>query len=345
LENVLHDPAPIAWALKHPGVFYSTCLAVFFLAALLWWLLPLLQRRPSARKGLRTDLTLFYTGSVVAAGIIGAIIQFQANVERDQQQQRFTLSSENAKRFDSAVGQLQKHSDLVELGAVNALGELSKQDGFYWSSIAMLSAYLRHAVRASDGINSAVVAGAFYILSVRNWESRNSEPFPLDFSSLNLKGLHYSQLQLWGSNFQLSDLSGAILPGAKFESADFSCANFENAIFQPSYLQNATDPAELGPKLANANFRNANLIAVLFKSSSVDVENACFEGANLGGADISGFDLSKVTGLDLNQIRSTKKHPDVSDDFHPKPCMAFKDLCPTNIQYQTPPASRAKKGD
>jgi hypothetical protein len=93
------------------------------------------------------------------------------------------------------------------------------------------------------------------------------------------------------------------------------------------------------------NFRNANLIAVLFKSSSVNVENACFEGATLTDADISGFDLSKVTGLDVNPIRSTKKHPVVSDDFRSKPCMAFKDQCPSNVQYLTPPVGRTVMSD
>ena len=183
LETTVHDAAPIALALKNPGVFYSICLAVFILAALLWWLSPLFQKSPSARKGLRTDLSLFYTGSVVAFGIIGAIIQFQSNIQRDQQQQRLALSSENAKRFDGAIKQLQKQSDLSELGAIYTLGELSRQDGFYGPSIAMLSANLRHAVQVSNKvIDSPVVAGSLHILSERDWESRNSEPFPLYFS-------------------------------------------------------------------------------------------------------------------------------------------------------------------
>jgi hypothetical protein len=136
METAVHDAAPIVLALTYPGTFYSICLALFVAAAFLWWLLPSLQKRPSARKGLRTDLSLFYTGSVVAFGIIGTMIQFQSNIQRDQQQQRLALSSENAKRFDGAVKQLQKISDISALSAIYTLAELTKQDGFYWPSIA-----------------------------------------------------------------------------------------------------------------------------------------------------------------------------------------------------------------
>jgi len=331
METAVHDAAPIVLALTYPGTFYSICLALFVIAALLWWLLPSLQKRPSAQKGLRTELSLFYTGSVVAFGIIGTMIQFQSNIQRDQQQQRLALSSENAKRFDGAVKQIQKQSDISALGGIYTLGELTKQDGFYWPAVALLNAYLRHAAQAPGGdVNRAEIANSLHVLSERNWEYRKGEPFPLDFSSLNLKGLRFSELKLWGSNFRNSNLSDVFLPGAKMEGTDFYCVNFEGANFQKSYLHKPTGPAELGPKLNSTNFRNAMLNEVAFKQneySFVDVEGTCFEGANLTGADIRGFDLSKAAGLTRDQILSSKEHPEVSGDFRSQSCRPFRDLC------------------
>jgi uncharacterized protein YjbI with pentapeptide repeats len=358
MQETLVSSGPVALVLKHPGLFYSACFVVLAVAALVWWILPRLQKLPAEKSGLRRDLSLFYTGSVIAAGVIGAIIQFQANIERDQQQQaitlsqfqqqqKLTLSAENAKRFDGAVKRLQGQSDLQALGAIYTLRELSTQEGFYWPSTTMLNAYLRSALVALDDVNSAAIVGALYILSTRDWEARNADPFPLDFSRLNLRGLHFSKLQLWGNDFQFSNLAEAILPGAKLEGADFSCANFEKADFEQNSLQNATDPAELSSKLRGANFRYAILRNVIFKKDNgwVNVENACFENADLAHADISGFDLSNVTGLTVEQINSTDQHPVVPPAFQSKPCVAFEALCKLNAMYSSSslPAHRQMK--
>ena len=332
METISRGPAPIALALEHPWPFYSLCISVFLVAAFLWWWLPTREKHVSAKKALRTDLSLFFTGSVVAAGILGAIIQFQSNVDREHQQQRLSLSSENAKRYDGAVTRLGKTSQFSRLAAVYTLGELSKQDGFYWPSIAILSAHLKQALRETESVNNVEVHSILNILSKRTWDARNGDPFPLDFSFTDWEGLQFSQLLLWGNNFQFANFSNAILPGAKLESADLHCANFEQANFLSSFLHDPTGPAELGPKLENANFRMAKLNAVTFKSSSVNVENACFEGADLAGADISGFDLTKVAGLSVEQINSTKSHPVVPANFRPKPCQRFDELCPRNAK-------------
>jgi uncharacterized protein YjbI with pentapeptide repeats len=259
------------------------------------------------------------------------MIQFQSNIQRDQQTQRHALSSENAKRFDSAVKQLREKSDFAALGAIFTLGELSKQDGFYWPSVALINAYLRQETQVPHAdSNRAVIVSSLNMLSQRDWRYRDGEPSPLDFSSLSLKGLLFSEPRLWGSNFRFTDLSGAILPGAKMEGTDFHCANFEGANFQESSLYNTTGATELGPKLSSANFRNANLSNVIFKRNEyhfVDVENACFEGATLTGADISGFDLDKVTGLTPEKIQTAKVRPDVPATYSSKPCQSYRDLC------------------
>jgi len=317
---------PIALALKHPWIFYSRGLALFFVAAVAWWQLTNRLKSHSARKALRTDLSLFYTGAVVALGIIGAVVQFQSNIERDQRQQRLALSSENAKRFDIVVAQLQKASDSARLGALYSLAELSRQDGFYWPSIVQLTAYLRHVAQGST-TNPAEMHHLLYLLSERDeghWEYRFSEPFPLDLSFLNLKDLKLSGAKLYGMNFRNTDFSGSILPGADLAHSDLACANFENANFYPGYLHATTGAAKLGPKLSFANFRNAWLDGVEFKEG-VDVEGACFEGARLQGADISGFDLKKARGLRKSQIESSKGNPRAPADFEELSCSPVKE--------------------
>jgi uncharacterized protein YjbI with pentapeptide repeats len=348
-ENNIHAWGPITFALENPHYFYPILLITFLIAAGIWWWWPYYrsrsdfsknsEKRGAAEASLRKDLSLFYTGSVIALGIVGAVIQFQANIERDHRQQRNTLSAENAKRFDAAVAQLQ-NTPLSILGAISSLSELAKQDGFYWSAVSEVHEYLREAIQKGSNINRAEIHNAFLVLSERDistWRNRLKEPFPLDFSALDLGNLKFSRLKLEGSDFQNTNFYGTILPGADFVGADFRCANFENSHLEPSYLYEYTKPTALGPKLAQVNFRNSFLNDVIFKpdhdddrkGAIVDTTDACFEGAHLDGADISHYDVTNVSGLTLDQIGQTKFPPSNLHDFKFKPCKPFKDLCPT----------------
>jgi uncharacterized protein YjbI with pentapeptide repeats len=347
-DTDVHAWSPVILALQHPGYFYPIGLGFFVVAAILWWWLPEyasrqkfptdVEKAQTARTALRSDLTLFYSGSVIVLGIIGAIVQFQANIERDQRQQRLTLASDNGKLFANAVKQLQEKSDLSQLGAIYNLSELMKQEGFYWPSVTQLNEFLRQAVQTAKGeVNRAEIVNSIYVLSERDNRGgnpmllRDAEPFPLNFFALNLSGLAFSELKMWSANFQNANLSSTILPGAKLGSGDFSCANFEGANLTPSSLYKGTDPTELGAKLGNANFRKARLANVLFQKDHgvVNVENACFEGADITNADISGFDLSKAAGLTKEQIALSGSHPAVPADFKVLSCKSFESLCPS----------------
>jgi uncharacterized protein YjbI with pentapeptide repeats len=275
------------------------------MAALVWWVLP----RWAAKKyhdgttasketevAARTNLTLVYGGAVVVFGIIGAVIQFQSNLERDHLQRRSALSAQNSRRYDAAIAQLEKNTALTKLAGIASLAELTKQEGFYWHAVASLHTFLRRELdkeRPKEGINRAEVTNALLALSERDvgvWNNRFSEPFPLDFSGLNLSGLRFSGLMLWGSDFNHANLTGVTLPGAKFEGIDFECANLQGADFRRSSLHVATDPTELGPKLMGVNFRHARLNEVVFKRNEnyngglVNTEDACFEDADLTGS-------------------------------------------------------------
>jgi uncharacterized protein YjbI with pentapeptide repeats len=347
-EADVHAWSPVVLALEHPQYFYPILLLAFCLAAGLWWFLPHFfagrsfprdsKHRQEAESSLRKDISLFYTGSVVVFGVLGAVIQFQANIERDHQQQMAALSAENAKRFDQAVTNLESNSPLANLGAISALTGLMRQNGFYWTSVAELNEFLRQAVSVvpkDATINRVAILNAFLALSTRDegiWNNRFHEPFPLDFSRLNLGGLLFSQLRLWGSNFRHTNLSGSYLPGASMEGTDFNCANFEKAQLQRSSLSDDTPPTKLGPKLARANFTGAVLDNVQFITDSnkkVDIEDTCFAGASLVGADISGFDLTQVAGLTREQIDKTQFHPAIPPNFEAKSCRPFADLCPS----------------
>jgi len=265
------------------------------------------------------------------------MIQYQSNIQRDQQQQRLALSAENAKRFDGAVKQLQKNSDISALGAIYSLGELTKQDGFYWPSVTQLTAYLGHVAREKnssaietdkDRSNRTEIQHLLHVLSERDkdhWKYRFSEPFPLDLASLSLRDLRFSGLKLWGSNFRRTDFSGSILPGANLAYSDLYCANFESAIFQRGYLHVETDSAKLGPKLSRANFKNANLNGVDFGKDAVDVEGTCFEKASFNDADINGFNLTTARGLTRQQVEASKGKPKVPPDFQELSCVCFMD--------------------
>jgi hypothetical protein len=350
-DTNVHAWTPIILALEHPEYFYPVFLVVFLIAAGIWWWWPYYQatryfptaaeKRQAAESALRKDLTLFYTGSVVVFGIIGAVIQFQANLERDHRQQRASLSAENAKRFDGAVTQLQSGLPLSTLGGIFALSELMTQEGFYWQTVAEIQEYVRRAIQNAKGnINTAEIHNALRTLSERDagfWVNRFSEPFPLDFSGIDLSNLKFSRLKLWGSDFQNTNLSGAELPGAMMEGTEFHCADFENAHLEMSYLHESTDPTELGPNLTRTNFRNAYLFNVRFKpdhnddrkGTYVDTSDSCFQGANLDGADISHFDLTNAPGLTREQINKTQFHPVIPEGFQPILCNSFKSLCPT----------------
>lgn len=244
------------------------------------------------------------------------------------------MSAQNATRFDNAVTQL-KSTDLPLqiLGAISIFTDLIKQDGFYWPTVAEVTEYLRLAARQKGDINRPEVINALVLISERDWLMQSAEPFPLDFSVLDLHNLQFTTLQLWGSNFRDANLSGAILPGAKLEGADLFCGNLQNAQFQMSSLSKATTPSELGPKLANVNFRNANLSNVVFKpdaNGGVETDGACFEGANLKDADISHLDLRNVPGMALEQIQMTNKQsrPTVPVNFVKRQCESFSVQCP-----------------
>jgi uncharacterized protein YjbI with pentapeptide repeats len=349
----IHAWAPVILALQYPGIFYPVLIGLFFAAAGLWWWLhsPFIgnRRHPRARiraqaveDRFRKDLSLFFAGSVVVFGIIGTLIQFQANLEREHQQRRAALSAENTKLFDGAVQHLQSKSPISQLGAIFTFSQLIKQEGFYWTTVSELSAFLRDSLINRDtskqDINRSEIHNAFYVLSERDrvsWTGRQSEPFPLDFSGLNLSGFKFSGLRFWGSDFQ-NNFSKAFLPGALFEGADLFCANLENAVFRMSSLFGPTEPSELGPKLGRVNFRNTDLGYVKFMkpvnapTSWLNLDDACFEGAKLDGADISIFGsvLNKAAGLTREQIQTAKIRPAVPNDFQPRVCKEFKTLCP-----------------
>ena len=217
------------------------------------------EKKLAVETPLRKDISIFFGGSVVAFGLIAALIQFQANLERearqqratraqmqanterDQRQQRATLASENIKLFDKAVGLLNSKSMTPQLGGIYAFSELIKQEGFYWPAVAQLTAFLRQkllpvgAKVGPDTIrNRFEIFSALHVLSERDkvsWEGRTMEPIPLDLSGLNLSELKFSDLRLWGSSLRYTDLSGAIIPGALLEDADLYCANMEGASF------------------------------------------------------------------------------------------------------------------
>jgi uncharacterized protein YjbI with pentapeptide repeats len=342
-EIEIHSWSPVVWALQHPQYFYPGLGIIFLLAAITWWCVPYFlsrrsfpdnpSKRQAAETSLRTALTLFYTGSVVALGIIGAVIQFQANLERDFRQQQLALSAENAKRFDNAVERLRSTSaPLQNLSALSAFSNLIKQDGFYWPTVAEVLEYFRLIVQQGGDVNRPEISNALWILSTREWSKQSTEPFPLDFSGLDLHNLTFSGLQLWGTNFQNTNLSGAILPGAKLEGADLFCADLQNTRFEKSSLFQETAAAELGSKLANVNFRNANLSNVVFKHNSegsVDTTGACFEGAIMDDADISHFDLQNVSGLTIHQIEATRREnrPVLPPNFTLRNCQPFEEIC------------------
>jgi uncharacterized protein YjbI with pentapeptide repeats len=339
--------SPVLLALEYPQYFYPILILGFSVAAVAWWLVPQYSarrwyptdpaNRQAAESSFRRDLSLFYTGSVVVLGILGAVIQFVATLDRNHQQEVDTLSATNSTSFSQAITNLQLDSPLAVLSAISALSALAHQDGFYWGSTVELNELLREAIPKRD-VNSLEIHNALYVLSQRDagiWTNRLNEPFPLDFSNLNLSGLKFSSLMLWGSDFRYANLSGSYLPGTLMEGTDFTCTNFEGANLKMSTLYAPTHASEIGPKLEKANFRHADLSNVQFmgdKNNNLEMytTDACFDEATLDGADLSHFDLTAPSGLAPDKIKRAKSYPPIPAGFNEKPCMPFHDLCPTN---------------
>lgn len=101
--------------------------------------------------------------------------------------------------------------------------------------------------------------------------------FRCNINGSNLENIDLSKAYLDESNFQDSNLSGAV-----FEGASLWRVNFENAILTEANLSSKT---ELRTDLRQVNFRNA------------DLRRAILAGANLGRADLSGANLE---GADLS---------------------------------------------
>jgi hypothetical protein len=244
-ETQVHAWSPVIWALQSPQYFYPILGGLFVIAALIWWCAPyfLARRafqRQAAEASLRTALTLFYTGSVVALGIVGAVIQFQANLERDFNQQQHTLSADNAKRFNEAVTHLKSAgSPLETLSAVTTFSDLINQNGFYWPTVAEVLVFLRLAVQQGGDVNRPEIANALQLLSSRDWNKQGTEPFPLDLSDLDLHNLKFSSLQLWGTDFQNTNLSNAILPGAKLERSGLIMCELAKRTFRDELIISA----------------------------------------------------------------------------------------------------------
>ena len=100
-----------------------------------------------------------------------------------------------------------------------------------------------------------------------------------------------------------------------------------------SSLHRETAPSEVGPNLGQVNFRGADLRGVKFMkpknvvTSWLDVLEACFEGAQLDGADISVIDLQKADGLTADQIKSAAAYPPLPANFQKRDCKAYAKLC------------------
>lgn len=287
---------PVSWALLHPTLFYLGLAVVMLAVAALWWLLPpwvagaryfgtISKRDAAAESEFRRNLTLFLSGGAVALGIIGAIVQFQANIEKDQRQQRAALAAQNTKRFNEVIKQLAEKSPPVAetLAAVLNLSVLMGQDDFYWPATIQLNAFVRERANTKDrDINRVDVKSAILAISERNWTMQKSEPFPLDFRGTDFSGLTFQNLKFWGLDFQGANFTDSALPGANFSGADLSGANFSGADFFGLLHGKELQPAKMGAKLEKANFQCADLRGVEIEGEAdLNVAGACFNGAKM----------------------------------------------------------------
>lgn len=115
----------------------------------------------------------------------------------------------------------------------------------------------------------------------RGWDSLHA----VDFSGVNLKNANLSNTYFeagWGD----VRFDGANLEGANFEGAQFVMRNYKEGI-----------------TFEGANLRGANFHGASFRNLG-DEGRITFKDADITGADFSGVDLSDVSGLTAEQLRS-----------------------------------------
>lgn len=322
-------------------------LLIFLLigGSFIWWTLPskLSNKRYNNAENTpekisfenesRKTLSTFLTGISVAIGVIGAIVQFGYTAAHEKEQAESARHAEKISLLQSAANQLREvPASLSErLAGISSLSYLLQDKEFYWPSVLSINTYIRYRLLNISETNSIDVHEAFRVLSMRHilgsLSDREHEPFPLRFDELALSNLEMSDLWMWGADFRFANLSNAVLPGAKLKNTDFTCANLFNADFRPGILHKKTDPAEIGPALELANFRNAKLCNVRF-TKSVNLKDACFEGADLKNVQIDNPEEFKdARGLSETQLRDIGLLP---DHYQYKPCLSYpewRDKC------------------
>lgn len=123
--------------------------------------------------------------------------------------------------------------------------------------------------------------------------------------SKDLRGIDFSDSNLYDANFTGSNLSEANLSGANLQWADFTEADLTGANLNGAKLQNATmyRTRLTGASLNHADLTKANLVEA--RLSGADFSNATLTDANMTEADLMAADLSfaVLAGADLSAAR------------------------------------------
>jgi hypothetical protein len=325
-------------------VFAGGLVLYLLLGLLLWWGLNLyINPQDSAqKKDLVQALALIMAG---VAGVIGIFFTWRGQRITQTAQEAnldITRRGQITERFTQAIDQLGatargKKSLEIRLGAIYSLARIARDsESDHWPVMEVLTAYVRlHSPRkleekeSQDGVHPPEldIQAILTVLSQRSehHHRKGLEYGPIDLHDTNLpladlslakpedpglKGANLQGANLQGADLRMANLQEADLQGADLQGANFEGANLQYTTLQGANLQGAKFWGGQGirPNLKGAIFWEADLTGA--DLSGADLQDTYLLGANfqetkLGGANLSGVNLSTARGLSKEQLEET----------------------------------------
>jgi hypothetical protein len=235
-------------------------------------------------------LVLFVGGGVLLAGFYLTLDKLRA-----------TLESHLSVRFTQAIAQLASDKPEIRLGGIYALERIARSsEKDYWPIMEILTTFVRERAPARKGQPlkephprlAPDIQAALDVLGRRRQGYKDGERQRLD-----LRGTDLRRANLAGAKF-----GGAILSEVHLEGATLTGIHLEEAILRETRLDHAT--------LTEAKLQGASLLNARLDGSTLQAANlreAYAGGARFDEADLRGADLTEVTGLTWEQIKTARK--------------------------------------
>ncbi|MCC9167984.1 pentapeptide repeat-containing protein [Pontibacter harenae] len=264
----------------------------------------------------------------IAQIIGGVILLFGAytTIEKIGQDQKGRLDN----KFYECTIELSRTdtlNNLRKLGAIYMLEDIANElpEQYYHTSIEVFTQYLKinhNVIKSFDTIPDVMKGAVMNVLARRQFYFGKGEKFPLNLTSLNLRGV-----QVENSNFDETLFLNSDLSNSHFSNSSFSGANFNEAIVKNASFFNCDfTRAQLGSvkfnstNIAGCNFSNASLWSTDFRKAQMAIamdnffsNEVDFTGADLLFSNLDSLDLRSVILKDADLAGASLRYCDLSE--------------------------------